>query len=66
MSGKELAAILVRKGWTLLRIKGSHHVFGKAGVRSRLSVPIHGNKALGTGLLQFLLKQSGLTEADLD
>ncbi len=31
VSGKELAKLVERRGWELLRIHGSHHIYGKAG-----------------------------------
>ncbi|WP_445242732.1 type II toxin-antitoxin system HicA family toxin [Microcoleus sp. S28C3] len=31
MSGKELAKLLERNYWILLRVQGSHHIYGKAG-----------------------------------
>ncbi len=62
ISGKELAKILKRNGWVLLRIKGSHHVYMKSGNPSKISVPIHGNKDLKIGLLRHLLKTAGLSE----
>ena len=62
MSGKELAKLLERNDWILLRVQGSHHIYGKAGSSIRISVPIHGNKSLKVGLLRHLLKQSGLLE----
>ena len=65
ISGKELAKILERNGWTLLRIHGSHHIYGKVGSVVRLSVPIHRNQSLKSGLLQHLLKAAGLSEHDL-
>lgn len=34
VSGKEFAKVLERYGWTLLRVQGSHHIYGKPGVRS--------------------------------
>jgi predicted RNA binding protein YcfA (HicA-like mRNA interferase family) len=49
----------------LLRISGSHHVYGKSGERTRISVPIHGNSPLKTGLAKYLIKVAGLSEADL-
>ena len=64
-SGKELAKALERHGWTLLRVQGSHHIYGKAGSEVRLSIPIHGNQALKTGLLRHLMKMAALTEDDL-
>ncbi|MDI7266752.1 MAG: type II toxin-antitoxin system HicA family toxin [Myxococcota bacterium] len=65
VSGKALAEALARKGWTLLRIHGSHHIFGKAGSVVRLSVPVHGNQPLKVGLLRHLLKTAGLSEQDV-
>jgi len=65
VSGKDFAKTLERHGWSLMRIKGSHHIYGKAGSEVRISVPIHGNQALKTGLLRHFMKMSGLTEADL-
>jgi predicted RNA binding protein YcfA (HicA-like mRNA interferase family) len=43
MSGKELAKRLEANGWDLLRIQGSHHIYGQAGNPARISVPIHLN-----------------------
>jgi len=65
VSGKEFAKILERHGWSLLRVQGSHHIYGRAGSDVRLSVPIHGNRPLKTGLLHHLMKLAGLMEADL-
>ena len=65
ISGKEFAKILERHGWSLLRVQGSHHIYGKAGSDVRLSVPIHGNRPLKTGLLRHLMKLADITEADL-
>lgn len=65
VSGKEFARVLERNGWTRLRVKGSHHIYGKPGNPARLSVPIHGNTPLKTGLLRHLLKLAELTEDDL-
>jgi predicted RNA binding protein YcfA (HicA-like mRNA interferase family) len=63
LSGKELARLLDQEGWKLLRIHGSHHIYGKSGSIVRLSVPIHGNKPLKIGLLKHLLKMAGLEES---
>jgi len=65
VTGKELAKALERAGWLLLRVHGSHHIYGKAGSTVRLSVPVHGNKPLKTGLLVHLLKMAGLSEKDV-
>lgn len=65
VSGKDLARLLERRGWSLLRVQGSHHIYGKTGSTARLSVPIHGNKPLKIGLLKHLLKLAGLEESEL-
>lgn len=43
ISGKKFAKLLESKGWILLRVNGSHHIYGKSGNSQRISVPIHGN-----------------------
>jgi predicted RNA binding protein YcfA (HicA-like mRNA interferase family) len=65
VSGKEFAKLLERHGWSLLRVQGSHHVYGKVGSNIRLSLPVHGNQTLKTGLLRHLMKLAGLSESDL-
>jgi predicted RNA binding protein YcfA (HicA-like mRNA interferase family) len=60
MSGKELAKLLEANGWDLLRIQGSHHIYGKVGNPARISVPIHRNQDMKIGLLRNLLKTAGL------
>ena len=64
-SGKELCRIVERHGWTLLRVTGSHHIYGRSGAVVRLSIPVHANRPLKLGLLRHLLKQAGLTENEL-
>ena len=58
VSGKEFIKILERRDWKLLRIQGSHHIYGKQGVKLRISVPIHGKKPLKIGLLRYFMKFS--------
>jgi predicted RNA binding protein YcfA (HicA-like mRNA interferase family) len=65
VSGKELIKALEHHGWTLLRVQGSHHIYGRSGSNIRLSVPVHGSQALKTGLLRHLMKIAGITEKDL-
>jgi predicted RNA binding protein YcfA (HicA-like mRNA interferase family) len=65
VSGRELAQVIQRRGWTLARVHGSHHVFIMAGRRERIVIPIHGNQPLKKGLLRSLMKIAGLQEEDL-
>ncbi len=66
VSGKDLARIVERHDWRLLRVNGSHHIYGRPGSVVRLSVPVHGNQPLKVGLLRHLLKMAELTEEDLE
>jgi predicted RNA binding protein YcfA (HicA-like mRNA interferase family) len=65
VSGRDFARIIECRGWILLRVNGSHHIYGKTGSVVRLSVPIHGNKPLKTGLLRHLAKLAELSDEDL-
>lgn len=65
VSGRDFARILESHGWTLARINGSHHIYVKKGRRETISLPIHGNDALRTGLLRKVMKIAELEEADL-
>jgi predicted RNA binding protein YcfA (HicA-like mRNA interferase family) len=65
VSGDDFCRMLKRHGWTLLRINGSHHIFGKPGNVARISVPVHGDRPLKAGLLRALMKAAGLDESNL-
>jgi predicted RNA binding protein YcfA (HicA-like mRNA interferase family) len=60
LSGKELAKLFEKGGWKLLRVHGSHHIYGKSGSDVRISLPIHGNQPLKLGLQRHLMKLAGL------
>ena len=66
LSGRDFARLVERRGWRLLCVNGSHHIYGKAGSPVRLSIPIHGAQQLKRGLLAHLAKQAGLTEEEVD
>ena len=65
VKGADFAKLLEKRGWKLLRVNGSHHIYGKESYIERISVPIHGNKPLKVGLLRHLMKVAGLKESDL-
>jgi predicted RNA binding protein YcfA (HicA-like mRNA interferase family) len=56
---------LEEKGWELIRIKGSHHIYSKVGFIVRLSVPVHGSTPLKLGLQKHLMKIAGIDESEL-
>ena len=59
-TGKEFCAFLERNGWVLARIKGSHHMYKKAGVNALVSVPVHVHQPLKRGLFTAMLALAGL------
>ncbi len=58
MNGKKVIKILIENGWQILRIKGSHHRLGKESFRT--TVPVHGKRDLGSGLLKAIEQQTGV------
>ncbi|MBF0465396.1 MAG: type II toxin-antitoxin system HicA family toxin [Nitrospirae bacterium] len=60
ISGKALCRLLEENGWQLRRVNGSHHIYAKDGFITRISVPVHGNEPLKTGLQKHLIKIAGI------
>lgn len=56
---------LERLGWTFDRIRGSHHIYIAPDGSRSVPVPVHGNQTLPTGTQHVIMKQAGLTDADL-
>ena len=65
VSGKRFCSILKAKGWQLKRVNGSHHIYTKAGVSIRISVPVHADRALKSGLQRYLMRLAEIHESDL-
>lgn len=62
LSGKEVVQILIHLGYTVARVKGSHHVMKKPGAGCTvISVPVHGNRALARGTLRAIVRASGVS-----
>jgi predicted RNA binding protein YcfA (HicA-like mRNA interferase family) len=62
LSGRDFARLIEQRGWKLLRVAGSHHIYGKSGSIVRLSIPIHGNRPLKLGLLRHLAKLANIED----
>lgn len=66
VSGKQLCNALERRGWLLKRITGSHHIYAHPDHPDTIvSVPVHGHRMLKRGTQQGIMKDAGLTDADL-
>ena len=59
MKGADLIRDLVRRGWVLDRVRGSHHVFRHPS-RPEIVVIPHPRKDLGKGLVAKIRKQAGI------
>jgi predicted RNA binding protein YcfA (HicA-like mRNA interferase family) len=57
ISGKQMLKLLLRNGWVVHRINGSHHTRTKGD--KTIVVPVHA-KDLGKGLESKLMKEAGL------
>jgi predicted RNA binding protein YcfA (HicA-like mRNA interferase family) len=65
LTGKQLIAALARAGFTVTRIKGSHH-FLKHPDGRRTVIPVHAGEAIGPGLLSQILRDCELSRDDLE
>ena len=59
MNSRDLIRQLTHAGWTLDRVRGSHHVFVHNARPGHVVVP-HPKKDLGRGLVVAIRKQAGL------
>ena len=64
VTGKELVAALEKVDFSIVRQKGSH-VRMKHKDNRVVSIPVHGRKALGKGLLLKILRDAALSKDEL-
>lgn len=64
VTGKELLAALRKAGFTIIRIKGSHHFLSHADGRSTV-VPVHSGETIGLGLMSKILRDCELSRVQL-
>jgi predicted RNA binding protein YcfA (HicA-like mRNA interferase family) len=60
MKAKELIKVLEAKGWYQIRQSGSHRIFTHDEIKKTLSIPDHGSKDLGKGLVNRIMKDAGV------
>ncbi|MDJ0844871.1 type II toxin-antitoxin system HicA family toxin [Crocosphaera sp.] len=63
MTGKRMISALKKAGFTVARIKGSHHFLIHADGR-RTVIPVHGKETIGKGLFTKILKDCELNVDD--
>jgi predicted RNA binding protein YcfA (HicA-like mRNA interferase family) len=64
VNARQLIKALEKKGFKFSRQSGSHAIYIDD-YGTRVTVPIHGKKDLGKGLLKQIMKDSGLTNEDI-
>jgi predicted RNA binding protein YcfA (HicA-like mRNA interferase family) len=64
VTGQELIAALGKAGFSVLRVKGSHHFLHHEDGRSTV-VPAHSGETIGPGLLHKILRDCQLTANQL-
>ncbi|MDJ1468166.1 type II toxin-antitoxin system HicA family toxin [Xanthocytophaga flava] len=60
MTANDLIRRLEANGWYFVRQSGSHKMYKHNERTNTISVPDHGKKDLGPGLVNSILKQAGL------
>jgi predicted RNA binding protein YcfA (HicA-like mRNA interferase family) len=60
-----MCRVLEKRGWFMVRKRGSHRVYQKPGNPATVVVPVHGNTDLKPGTQRGIMKDAGLTEDDL-
>lgn len=58
MSGKDVVQLLIKHGWQIDRISGSHYIMVKG--NQTIVVPVHGRRDMKPGTLNRILKDAGL------
>ena len=56
LTGAEMVSFLKSQGFTVARIRGSHHVMERG--ERRTTVPVHGSKILRIGTLHGILRDA--------
>lgn len=62
--GRELITALKRAGFTVLRVRGSHHFLAHPDGR-RTVVPVHAGETIGPGLLRRILADAEMEQDQL-
>ena len=64
-SGKRMCKLLESRGWRPVRISGSYHIYRHPDSGRRVSVPVPGNADLKPKTQRNIMRDAGLTDADL-
>ncbi|UUX91894.1 type II toxin-antitoxin system HicA family toxin [Methanoplanus endosymbiosus] len=65
LNPQNLIKFIEKRGFTLDRVKGSHHIYIHPETSQRVVIPVH-KKDLPKGTLMEILKQAGMKKEDLE
>lgn len=65
VSGKDVLNALLRGGFKIIYVRGSHHYVSKSTAGNMVTVPVHGNKILKPKTLKSILELAELSIDDL-
>ncbi len=63
ISPRKLISFLEKEGFVCIRVRGSHHFYLHPDGRTT-TLPVHGSRDIGIGLLQPILRDIGLSAND--
>jgi len=65
LRGREVIAALGRAGFSVIRVRGSHHFVRHADGRATV-VPVHAGETIGPGLLKQILRDVEMEAQDFE
>ena len=63
-SGRQMVSFLESQGFTVVRVRGSHHVMARE--TQRTSIPVHGNRVLKIGTLRGILRDIDMSPDEFE
>jgi predicted RNA binding protein YcfA (HicA-like mRNA interferase family) len=67
LTGRDVVRALEKAGFSVIRIKGSHHFMRHSGDPTRQTVvPVHGSEDLGRPLLRKIIKDVGMSVEEFE
>ena len=65
LTAQQMASMLNVRGWSLVRLRGSHMVFKKFEVDKIVVVPDHRGRTLSAGTQRRIMRDAGITPDEL-
>ncbi|MDD1749844.1 MAG: type II toxin-antitoxin system HicA family toxin [Methanothrix sp.] len=65
LSPQKVIAIIVKKGFVLKRVTGSHYIYAHPETKRRVTVPYHSSQEVARGTLIQILEDAGISREEL-